>query len=67
MTIRNQDENPLPPISRELIASLDSRFPERCPDVNTEERVIWFYSGQRALVRFLIDQFARQNEIGTEK
>tara|TARA_R100001082_G_scaffold77065_1_gene44947 strand:- start:13270 stop:13458 length:189 start_codon:yes stop_codon:yes gene_type:complete len=50
-------EESFPVIPRELLAELENRFPERCPDLNTEDRVIWFYSGQRAIVRFLWEKY----------
>ena len=42
-----------PHIPQDLLAELERRFPERCPDLKTDDRIIWFYAGQRAVVRFL--------------
>jgi hypothetical protein len=50
------------PIPEELLKELEERFPERCPSIGTPDREIWFYAGQRQLVRFLQEQFRRQNE-----
>lgn len=47
-------------IPKELIDFLNQIIPERCPDVTTMERNIWFYSGQRSLVRNLTAAFERQ-------
>tara|TARA_R100001463_G_scaffold57630_3_gene109902 strand:- start:238 stop:438 length:201 start_codon:yes stop_codon:yes gene_type:complete len=56
-----------PPIPHELLAELEKRFPERCPDLKTDERVIWFYSGQRAVVRFLWEKYNQSVEKGLGK
>lgn len=52
----------LPPISEGLIKALDQRFPERCPELDWEDRKVWFYTGQREVVRFLISEHERQNK-----
>ena len=57
MTLRK-----LPPISDALIVSLEQRFPERCPDIDWEDRKIWFYAGQREVVRFLTSEYEQQNK-----
>jgi|GEM_PF-1927881 len=53
---------PLPQLSEELIVALDKRVPERCPNLATPDREIWFYAGQRNLVEFLKSQFKLQQE-----
>ena len=52
----------LPPIPQPLIKALNERFPERCPDIDWEDRRIWLYAGQRELVKFLITEFDIQNK-----
>jgi len=52
----------LPPISDGLIKALEQRIPERCPDMDWEDRRIWFYAGQREVVRFLTSEFEEQNK-----
>lgn len=53
----------LPPISRELVAVLDALYPERCPDLDDSDRAIWVTVGQRQVVRFIMTQFALQQEM----
>lgn len=55
-------EAPLPGISLALLNALNERFPERCAHPSQSDREIWMYSGRRALVRFLNEEFNRQNE-----
>lgn len=61
MTIRNRD-NRLPVIPEALMKALDERFPERCPDPTWPDRDIWMDVGRRAVIRFLLSEFKRQNE-----
>lgn len=49
-----------PPLSKELIDYLEATVPEKCPDISMSDREIWMYSGQRKLVRGLIEQFRQQ-------
>ena len=53
----------LPIISDPLIRVLNEKFPEMSPDPKDTEREIWMKAGERRLVRFMVDQHARQNEI----
>jgi hypothetical protein len=49
-------------ISESLIKELNVRFPEQTPDPAWDDREIWIRVGQRKVVKFLNEQFARQNE-----
>ena len=44
----------LPYKIEELIDILDQIYPEQCPDLSLSEKEIWFKSGQRSVVRWLI-------------
>ncbi len=55
-------DKPFPPIPKNIIEALDSRFPDHCPKLDEKDRMIWFAVGQRAVVDFLIEQHKRQNE-----
>jgi len=52
----------LPPITNELIAGLDTAFPQRHPDLSLSDREIWYKAGQRFVVDYLIEQQKRQEE-----
>lgn len=53
---------PLPVITDELIQALDQVFPNRCPDLSLSDREVWYRSGQRYVVDYLIEQQLRQKE-----
>ena len=52
----------LPPITNELIAGLEAAFPHRHPHLSLSDREIWYRSGQRSVVDYLIEQQKRQRE-----
>lgn len=49
-------------IPQDLLEELEERFPERTPTLHQSIDEIRFQSGQRDVIRFLRDQFNRQNE-----
>jgi hypothetical protein len=53
----------LPPLTKDLIEELDKLFPDKAPDIALSEKEIYFKSGQVSVVRFLKDQFLRQNDL----
>ena len=55
-------ETTFPVISEALLVELNTRFPERCPDIEWDEKTVWFVSGQRAVVRFMNQIYTEQNE-----
>lgn len=55
-------EKSFPPIPKALLEELNSRFPECCADLEWDEKQIWFFSGQRAVVRFLNLIYQQQQE-----
>ena len=45
-----------------IIKYLEEVYPDRCPDLSMEEKLIWFTAGQVSVVRHLKDQFNLQEE-----
>ena len=58
---KNQDIK-LPPISKDLLEALDKLFPEYSPNLNWSEKECYWFGGQRNVIRFLREQYQRQNE-----
>ena len=54
--------NTLPLITDDLIQGLDNLYPQRHPDLSLSDREIWYRSGQRSVVDYLIEQQKRQRE-----
>lgn len=52
-----------PPVSLSLLKKLEELIPEKCPDLTMGERDIFFYAGQRSLVRTLWQIYNEQNEV----
>lgn len=51
-----------PIVSDVLLKELEERVPEKCPELSFTEKEIWFYAGQRSIVRLLREKFNEQNE-----
>ena len=51
-----------PPISKALVDILEERCPEKCPELAMVEKEIWFYAGQRQIVRLIKKAYEEQNE-----
>lgn len=51
-----------PVISEALIKYLESRFPNKCPELTETLEEIRFSSGQRSVVNHLIELFNEQSE-----
>jgi hypothetical protein len=49
-------------IDPDIIKYLEEVYPDRCPDLSMEEKLIWFTAGQVSVVRHLKDQFNLQEE-----
>jgi hypothetical protein len=52
----------LPTISKDLLEALDTLFPETSPNLSWSEKECFWFGGQRNVIRFLHEQFKRQNE-----
>ena len=60
--IKTSSTRNFPHISAELLAALESRWPDRCPDgLATTVDEFRFRQGELAVVRFLRRQFDLQN------
>lgn len=46
----------LPLYSEDLVKELDKLYPNQCPDIRWEDRVIWFKAGQREVVNTLLQR-----------
>ncbi len=60
--MRQDPADKFPPVPEVLLKELDGRIPEKCPELSFTDREIWFYAGQRAVVRLLKEKFEEQNE-----
>lgn len=65
MTNTNTTGIDLPHVPDDLLAALDARFPDKCPDISEQDRMIWFKAGQRSVIAILADQARRQKEADT--
>ena len=52
----------MPALSEDLINALDERFPEQSADLKWAEKEIWYKSGQRSVIKFLLTTMEEQNE-----
>jgi len=52
----------MPALSEDLINALDERFPEQSADLKWTEKEIWYKSGQRSVIKFLLTTMEEQNE-----
>ena len=51
-----------PNLSEELIQYLDTLFPEKCAELNQNDKEIFYQSGQRSVVNHLIEKYKIQKE-----
>ena len=56
-------DDPFPPIDEVLINRLKEMIPEKCPDIDTDDREIWYYAGRRSMVKMLESVYNEQNNI----
>lgn len=56
----------VPDLSPALLNALDQMFPEASADLHWTDREVWFKSGQRHVVRWLQEQYRRQQEASLE-
>tara|TARA_R100000656_G_scaffold76082_2_gene56243 strand:+ start:358 stop:561 length:204 start_codon:yes stop_codon:yes gene_type:complete len=55
------DDIQLPYTVESLIETLDKIYPDKSPSLNDTEREVWFKSGQRSVVSWLIE-LKKRNE-----
>ena len=51
-----------PRISEEVIKYLDELFPDKCPNLEDNEKQVWFKSGQASVVKHLKQLLDDQNK-----
>lgn len=56
------DEREWPPIDALFLDMLEDLIPEACPDLDDDDRRIWFNVGQRQVVRMLRAIYDEQQE-----
>lgn len=56
------DVDVFPKVSEVLLKKLNDSIPERCPELDWTDRMVWFYAGQRSVVRLLEKKYEQQNE-----
>ena len=47
------EEIVLPALSKDLIDKLDKLYPDKCPLLTDDDRMVWFKSGQRSVINYL--------------
>ena len=47
------EEIVLPALSKDLIDKLDKLYPDKCPLLTDDDRMVWFKVGQRSVITFL--------------
>lgn len=52
----------IPYIDLDIIKYLEELYPDKCPDLSMEEKLVWFSAGQVSVVRHLKDQYSLQEE-----
>lgn len=60
--VPDREDEGFPHIPADLLEALHKRFPEMTPSLKTPLEEIRWKGGERAVVRFLQEQFNRQNE-----
>ena len=51
-----------PDVSADLVNYLDTLFPEQSADLKWSDRDVWYRSGQRSVIKFLIQKLKEQEE-----
>ena len=47
------EELVLPALSKDLIDKLDKLYPDKCPLLTDDDRLVWFKVGQRSVINYL--------------
>ena len=50
---RMNEEIVLPALSKDLIDKLDKLYPDKCPLLTDDDRLVWFKVGQRSVINYL--------------
>ena len=60
--LRPRSVLPFPVVDERLVRALKEQFPDQAPDLDWNEREVWFRSGQVSVVRFLLAKLEEQTE-----
>lgn len=55
-------EQYFPQVSEALIKALNEKWPERCPEMDWDQKQTWHYVGQRSVVRYLNEVYKDQRD-----
>lgn len=58
----NRGNTELPDVSRDLVEAMDALFPEQSADLQWSDRDVWYKSGQRSVIHFLLQKLKEQEE-----
>ena len=47
------EEIVLPTLAKDLIDKLDKLYPDKCPLLTDDDRMVWFKVGQRSVINYL--------------
>lgn len=62
-TLKDKQElKNMPPLDLDLVEALNARFPEQSADLNWSDKEVWYKSGQRSVVKFLIEVLKEQED-----
>lgn len=62
-TLKDKQElKNMPPLDLDLVEALNARFPEQSADMNWSDKEVWYKSGQRSVVNFLIEVLKEQED-----
>lgn len=56
------EQLPSPLIQKDLITYLDKLFKNECPSLDKADKEVWYSSGQRSVVNFLIVKYESQSK-----
>ena len=51
-----------PVVDERVVAALVKVFPDRCPDIQTPEKQVWFDAGRADVIRFLAAKLQEQEQ-----
>lgn len=54
------EEIVLPALSKDLIDKLDKLYPDKCPLLTDDDRLVWFKVGQRSVINYLQQIYEEQ-------
>ena len=60
------EEIVLPALSKDLIDKLDKLYPDKCPLLTDDDRMVWFKVGQRSVINYIqqiYDEHLQENII----